>query len=406
MQTGKVANVFFAKIRNMKILFVIDTYNTNNNGTSISAQRFAGELRKRGHEVRILTAGEPSEEIYGLPRVHVPVFQPLMNKHNFFFAKAKGEEVEKTIRTAVEWADIVHCFLPFPVEIAAQKYAKKINKPCTGAYHMQPESITANIGLHKFTWLTNRLYQLFRRKMYDGFRHVHCPSKFMADTIKEQGYKAKLHVISNGIQKEFIDAGQRNTSGSRPHPEKFAGKVVIMMVGRLTREKQQALIMRAVPYSKYADRIQLIFAGCGPMLEKYKKIGETLPLKPMFVYVKRDELIELLSEADLYVHAADMESEAISCIEAFASGLVPVIANSKLSATTQFALDERSLFEAGNPKDLARAIDYWLDNLEERERMEKVYANSAVKYSLENSVSMFEDMLKEELEDHEKYNKN
>ena len=35
----------------MRILFVIDTYDTNNNGTSISAQRFAEELRRCGHEV-------------------------------------------------------------------------------------------------------------------------------------------------------------------------------------------------------------------------------------------------------------------------------------------------------------------------------------------------------------------
>ena len=42
---------FELKSVEMKILFVIDTYYTNNNGTSISAQRFASELRKRGHFV-------------------------------------------------------------------------------------------------------------------------------------------------------------------------------------------------------------------------------------------------------------------------------------------------------------------------------------------------------------------
>ena len=66
--------------------------------------------------------------------------------------------------------------------------------------------------------------------------------------------------------------------------------------------------------------------------------------------------------SDLYVHAADAEIEAIACIEAFSSGLVPVIANSPKSATPQFALDERSLFEAGNPKDLADKIDYWIEH--------------------------------------------
>ena len=147
----------------MKILFVIDTYYTNNNGTSISAQRYAKELRKRGHEVRILAANESGEtdvNLFSVRYFHMPIFQPLINKHNFNFAKFYGKETLKTIHKAVEWADIVHCFLPFRLEIVAQRYAMQIGKPCTGAYHMQPESITANIGLHKVTWITNMLYGL------------------------------------------------------------------------------------------------------------------------------------------------------------------------------------------------------------------------------------------------------
>lgn len=83
----------------MKILFVIDTYDTNNNGTSISAQRFAAELRRRGHEVKILTSGEPGEDRFALPTYRMPLFQPLMDKHNFNFAYNE----KKTIREAVEW---------------------------------------------------------------------------------------------------------------------------------------------------------------------------------------------------------------------------------------------------------------------------------------------------------------
>ena len=97
-----------------------------------------------------------------------------------------------------------------------------------------------------------------------------------------------------------------------------------------------------------------------------------------------------------------MESEAISCIEAFATGLVPIISDSELSATKQFALDERSLFRAGDPKDLARAIDFWLDNPEEKARMEKIYAESAKKYNIEHSITLFEEMLNEAIEDHKK----
>ena len=84
--------------------------------------------------------------------------------------------------------------------------------------------------------------------------------------------------------------------------------------------------------------------------------------------------MNLRSETDLYVHAADAEIEAISCIEAFSSGIVPVIANSPKSATPQFALDERSLFQAGSSDDLAAKIDYWLSEPAERARMEAEYS--------------------------------
>ena len=56
-------------------------------------------------------------------------------------------------------------------------------------------------------------------------------------------------------------------------------------------------------------------------------------------------------------------------MEAFACGLVPVIADSPRSATPQFALDERSLFPAGDTDVLAERIDWWLEHPEERREM-------------------------------------
>jgi glycosyltransferase involved in cell wall biosynthesis len=83
--------------------------------------------------------------------------------------------------------------------------------------------------------------------------------------------------------------------------------------------------------------------------------------------------------------------------------LVPVIANSSNSATPQFALDERSLFKAGDPKDLARAIDYWLDRTRERRLMEERYAVAARRYSLSNSIQLFEQMLNAEIHHEPEY---
>ncbi len=385
----------------MNILFVIDTYHTNNNGTSISAQRFAAELRNRGHNVSILCSDDQktteqhgeNEHKFFVKEFVVHGFDSLIKKHGFQFASIEKD----VIRQAVEWADIVHCFMPFALEIYTSRYAHSLGKPCTSAFHIQPENIWSSVSLGKVKWIQDASYYNLK-KWYNTFRHVHVPSPFMGRTLEEHGFTSKIHVISNGIQSDFKYT-------KLPKEPQYEGKILIMMVGRLANEKRQDVIINAVPYSKYADKIQLIFAGKGPEYNKYLELGKKLKNQPQFVYLQKDELIHLLAQCDLYVHASDMESEAISCIEAFAMGLVPVIANSDVSATPQFALDGRSLFIPGNPKDLARAIDYWLDNPAEKAYMEKIYAKTAKRYSLENSVRMFEEMLQEEINDNQQAKK-
>ncbi|MBQ3633778.1 MAG: glycosyltransferase [Paludibacteraceae bacterium] len=411
----------------MKILFVIDSFYTTNNGTSISAQRFAGELRKRGHEVRVLCWDTPKDvqgdnvpctkdSVQGVnnnmqytkennltdgdfttEKFHIPVFQPLCDKHDFSFAYNDKEIVHK----ACDWADIVHVFVPFGIEMEAISYCHRTGKPVTAAFHIQPENMTSSVSMGKVEWFNELFYRSFRRNVYNRVRHVHVPSYFMGKMIAERGYTAKIHVISNGIQDEFIEAGKRKVESLKLKVESQKQVFKIMMVGRLSQEKRQDVIINALKYSKYGDRIQLVFAGRGPEYDKYVELGKALKHQPQFIYVGRDELIEELLTTDLYVHASDMESEAISCIEAFATGLVPVIANSEASATPQFALDGRSLFMPGNPKDLARAIDYWLDHPEERRHMEEQYRLAGRKYSLASSVTAFEEMLNEEIQDNE-----
>ena len=387
----------------MKILFVIDSFYTTNNGTSISAQRFAGELRKRGHEVCALCWDTPEYKENNLTdgdfttkKFNIPVFQPLCDKHDFSFAKNN----KNIVHDACDWADIVHIFVPFGISMEAINYCNEIGKPVTAAFHIQPENMTSSVNMGKVEWFNELFYKGFRSNIYNRVRHVHVPSKFMGDMIAERGYTAKIHVISNGIQDEFLAAGKEFIDHGRPAKSaELEGKIVITMVGRLSGEKRQDVLINAVPYSKYADQIQLVFAGKGPKYDEYVALGEKLANKPMFLYLSKEELIHYLGMTDLYVHASDMESEAISCIEAFATGLVPVIANSEVSATPQFALDGRSLFIPGNPKDLARAIDYWLDHPNERKYIGELYYQSAKRYTLENSVTQFEEMLQEEIAD-------
>ena len=259
-----------------------------------------------------------------------------------------------------------------------------------------------NGGYQMSTWIERSAYQTA-----DGVIAV--SKEMKRDVMELYGVPAdRVQVIYNGIDPDFITAGQRKLSNSDGgHTSLSDGSLItIVMVGRLSGEKRQDVIINAVPFSKYADRIQLVFAGKGPKYDEYVELGKQLKNPPQFVFLSKPELIDLLLHTDLYVHASDMESEAISCIEAFATGLVPVIANSEDSATPQFALDGRSLFAPGRPKDLARAIDWWFDHPDEKAKMEREYAEAAKNYDIDTSVRLCEQMFREAIEETENQEEN
>lgn len=371
----------------MKILIVIDQYDGANNGTTISARRFVENLRKRGNEVRVISTGKEEKEKYRVDKIHLmPVVNKIVTSQGMEFAKAD----ENKLTEAINWAEVVHFYMPFLLSIKGMKIAQKLNKPMTSAFHVQPENITYSIGLGKKEAINDKIYTVFRDTFFNKFNHIHCPSEFIANELKKHGYTAKLHVISNGIEPDW-------KYNKIDKPEELKDKIVITMVGRLSGEKRQDVLIEAVKQTKYADKIQLIFAGKGPKENYYKKLGEQLTNKPIFEFCEKEKLQNILAFTDLYVHTSDAEIEAISCIEAIATGLVPIIAKSDKSATSQFALDERSIFEAGNSKELAKKIEYCLDNEVERKRMEKEYAKNAEKYRIEKSMEKIEEMFREEI---------
>ena len=173
------------------------------------------------------------------------------------------------------------------------------------------------------------------------------------------------------------------------------GMFNVLMVGRYAGEKRQDVLIDACAKSRHAGEIQVILAGKGPLEKKYRHLAEKLANPIVMEFYQPERRIEILHMCDLYVHTSDAEIEAMSCMEAFASGLVPVIANSPRSATPQFALDERSLFPAGDSDALAEKIDWWLEHPQERAEMECRYAEHAKQYALERSIELAEEMFRE-----------
>ena len=103
--------------------------------------------------------------------------------------------------------------------------------------------------------------------------------------------------------------------------------------------------------------------------------------------------MDVINYADLYVHPAEVEIEAISCLEAIACGKVPLIADSPRSATRYFALSDQNLFHFNDPHDLAQKMDWWLEHPEERAACAKAYLGYAHQFNFDLCMDAMEKMM-------------
>lgn len=373
----------------MRVAMVIDQYDALNNGTTVTARRCAEELRARGHIVTILAGGRPEKDKIAVRKMRLPIFQPLVDKQGFCLAQGNDEAYYEAFHNA----DIAHFYLPSWFCRRGEAIARQLRVPTVAAFHLQPENISYNVGLGKSKWVNDFLYRYFYYSFYNRFRYIHCPSEMIAAELKQHGYDACCRVISNGVSDLFrpVDVAR---------PPQLQGKFVVLMIGRLSGEKRQDLIIEAARRSKYGDRIQLVFAGRGPKEDKYRQLGKSLPHEPIIGFYSQEDLLALINVSDLYVHASDAETEGISCMEAMACGLTPVISDSKLCATKAFALHPYSLFHTGDANSLAERIDYWIEHPRERVETGRLCAQKADQMRVGRCVEEIDALYREVIADY------
>lgn len=365
----------------MKILIVIDDYFNKSNGMSISTQRFVHEFQKMGQDVRILSSIAGGEPDYPLPIMTVPIFKNIIAKEGFHFAKPKKEIIEE----AIKWADLVHLEDPFPVCWTAAKIAKKMRKPITGTFHLYPENLTASVPILDHPPINDTFMKLFRDTTFNYCSYLQCPTSKVKERLQKYNFKSRLTVISNGISDYYLHDNQRN-----PQSNPFT----ILSIGRFSNEKDQKTLIEAVARSKYKDRIKLILAGKGPLKKEYTELCQSLNVNAHLDFYSRNELKQIMDQSNIVVHCANVEVEGMACMEAFATGCVPIIAESPLSSTSAYALSPQNLFPAGNSKSLTQKIDYWITHSEDLKTMSKNYQNYAKSLTVETSAKKVLTMMK------------
>jgi glycosyltransferase involved in cell wall biosynthesis len=363
----------------LNIVFVADVVDGEKSGGVISARRLTDYLKTR-HKLTIISTGKEEDHKIVLPQFYLPFAKKQMIDMGFLFAWPNKQVLIDSFKDA----DLVHIQFPFLLGYQALKQAKKMGKPVVLGFHLQPENLIWNVGIRS-EWLTSLLYHFFVKTFYNKGDIIISPSEMGKTMLEKYGITVPVKVISNGLPVQF------KPENHSPDP-KYTNKFIILMVGRMAKEKRHNLVIEAIKRSKYADQIQLIATGKGPLLEELKVLGNDLPNPAEFTYVSQKELIRLFNTANLFIHASEIELEGMAVMEAIGCGLPALIANAKHSASTQFALNEKFLFTSGDAENLSAKIDYWIDHEKELKDSRPRYLEKAKQYSFAACVQQTEDL--------------
>ncbi len=375
----------------MKIAVVCDVLGKENNGTTIAAMNLIRHLRQKGHEVRVVC---PDEEYRGqpgyyiVPKLNAGPLNGYVQKNGVSIARPKRSVLE----AALADADAVHVMTPFFVGVSAVRYAKEHGIPVTAGFHCQAENITNHFFLMDRKGVNDLTYRVMYRTTYRLVDAIHYPTQFIRDLFEREVGPTNGYVISNGVNRRFVKAEVER-------PAELAGKFVILFTGRYGKEKSHRVLIDAAAKLPRRDEVQLVFAGAGPLRDKIAAYAaKRLPNPPIMKFFARDEMPRVINCADLYVHPAEIEIEAISCLEAISCGLVPVISDSPRSATRYFALGPRNLFACNDPVDLAARIHYWMEHPEEKAACSRDYVGYAQRFEQGACMDAMERMIAETAE--------
>lgn len=367
-----------------RIGIVTDMYDNSTNGAVISTRRFVAALEE-DFDVRILATGSGGPNRTEVPAFEIPLVAKTMRRMEFSF----GRPLPAKLREFVSSVDVVHIMFPFWLEHAALDEAERQGRPKVATFHLQPENMFYNVGIHAKMPI-EKCYQFHVKRIYNRADMVICPSPFACETLIQHGLTAPAMVLSNGVLPQF-----------RPLPEMTQGaadgKFMVVAVGRYGREKRQDLLLRAVGLSRNRERIQVVLVGKGPQQEALEALGSSLPNPPKMGYLSEEELIVTLNRANLCVHSSLVELESMSVLEALACGTPTLIADASTSAAPQFALDQRFLFVPDNAELLAERLDYWVEHSDELACLRSAAVNLATQYSFEKSArrlaNLYSDLL-------------
>ncbi|HWQ69201.1 MAG TPA: glycosyltransferase [Patescibacteria group bacterium] len=319
----------------MKIGFFTCNASPLLNGLAVSIQQFAFHLRRLGHRVFVFAPRYPDcpevePDTYRFPSLRVPT-------HHRYALPIPAVAVRLHRLIPRLGLQIIHAHHPFLVGPYARRLARRLGVPFVFTYHTLYEHYAHYLPV--VSPLAARLAETRSYTFANQADLVIAPSSGVQERLWSHGVTVPIEVIPTGIEppvepEESKTRIRRRLGVSKDGP-------VLLYVGRLAREKNLELLLRAVhSVTRVVPDITLLVVGEGDEQHSLQQLAAHLGIADhvRFVGPVPHQAVGCWYRAsDLFVFPSVSETQGLVVLEAMAHRL-PVLAVRSVG-TSDFIVD-------------------------------------------------------------------
>lgn len=324
----------------MRIAFITETWRPSVDGVVRRLEATIGELRGAGHEVLVVAPRRSGRHMVGVTVVGLPTigFQFL------YGGKRWGLPTTRVARVLRRFApDVVHVLNPVLLGVAGVLAARCQERALVASYHTDLSQYAAH---YRLGWIVPLLWA-HQRRLHRAAHLNLATSTAAANQLTRHGIEAP-EVWPRGIDLVRFHPNSTNDGDAgraAGHPP------TALYVGRLATEKG---LHRLAPLARPNSTVRLTLTGDGPARSELRqRFGEGVTFTGT---LHGPALTEAYSTADVFVFPSTTDTLGLVLLEALASGLPVVAADTPASRETLADCPAARLFPAEHPEQLPTTV--------------------------------------------------
>lgn len=303
-------------------MITTDLFTTDTNGVVTSVKNLWDELKKKGHDVRIITLSE-SRHSHSDGVVYYIRSMPIGVYPNVRMALSYRHPL---IKELIEWRpDVIHSQCEFFTYQYALRIAKHTGAPIVHTYHtLYEQYVTYAIPSKRLGCYVVRVLTRKRLKKAD---RIIAPTHKVEQALNDYGLTQAISIVPSGIN---LDQHRvRITAKERAQKRRALGigdeHFALLNLGRLGTEKSlDALLELFARAAATEDKLRFLIVGDGPARESLEQQAASLGVTDKVIFtgmVRPGEVQEYYQLGDVFVSASTSETQGLTYIEAAANGL-------------------------------------------------------------------------------------